>query len=75
MMGAETMLTKHQRVFTYGRPIDYVLETIAIIAALGSGAALAMVNLVLGNFISIISSFTTGLGPPDNFLGEVSKHS
>lgn len=34
-----------------------------------------MVNLVLGNFITLLSDFTTGSSVPDNFMAEVSKSS
>ena len=36
---------------------------------------MAMVNLVIGNFISLLSNFTAGSGPPDNFMAEVSRSS
>ncbi|KAH6984745.1 P-loop containing nucleoside triphosphate hydrolase protein [Ilyonectria sp. MPI-CAGE-AT-0026] len=62
------------RVFHYGRPIDYVLLSIGIAAAVGSGIALAMVNLVIGKFISLMSDYTTGSNPPDNYMKEVSKY-
>ncbi|KAH7143791.1 multidrug/pheromone exporter [Dactylonectria macrodidyma] len=61
------------RVFNYGRPIDYVLLFIGIAAAIGSGVALAMVNLVIGQFISLTSNYTTGTNPPDDYMQQVSK--
>lgn len=68
-----------QRVFTYGRPLDYVLEAIAIIAAIGSGVALAMVNIVLGQFMNVLSGASMALsmddGPPPNYMEEVSRYS
>ncbi|KAH7159792.1 ATP-binding cassette multidrug transport protein [Dactylonectria estremocensis] len=61
------------RVFNYGRPIDYVLLSIGIAAAIGSGVALAMVNLVIGQFISLTSNYTSSSDPPDNYMQQVSK--
>lgn len=37
-----------QRVFTFGDTKLYALECIAVVAAIVSGASLAMVNLVIG---------------------------
>ncbi|KAM0332135.1 hypothetical protein ACHAQA_002407 [Verticillium albo-atrum] len=62
------------RVFTYGQPIHYVLEVIGIIAAIGAGTAVAMVNVVLGQFMNILSDFTTGSTMPDDFMANVRKH-
>ncbi|KAM0283373.1 hypothetical protein ACHAQH_002496 [Verticillium albo-atrum] len=42
------------RIFTYGDPKLYALEAIAIIAAVTSGVALGLVNVVLGNFVTIL---------------------
>ncbi|KAI3579593.1 ABC transporter type 1, transmembrane domain-containing protein [Fusarium oxysporum f. sp. albedinis] len=47
------------RVFTFGQTTDYALESIAIIAAITSGIALAIVNLVVGQFISLLSDSHT----------------
>ncbi|RNJ59946.1 hypothetical protein D7B24_000663 [Verticillium nonalfalfae] len=63
------------RVFSYGTPTIYLLQAIAAIAACGSGVALAMVNLVLGNFISLLSGFSSGNDIPDDFMSLVSKQS
>ncbi|GJN78259.1 hypothetical protein PLIIFM63780_001752 [Purpureocillium lilacinum] len=64
------------RVFRYGSTSDYALESVGIVAAIGSGVALAMVNLVMGNFINLLSGFTTGKGqPPSNFVDQAAKYS
>ncbi|KAF7594199.1 hypothetical protein BBP40_009903 [Aspergillus hancockii] len=63
------------RVFTFGRPIDYTLGFISLLAATGSGIALAMVNLVLGKFMTLLSDFTVGTRLPDDFMSQVSKFS
>ncbi|KAI9042964.1 ABC transporter ATP-binding protein [Aspergillus affinis] len=63
------------RIFSYGETIDYVLGTIALLAAIGSGVALAMVNLVIGDFMTILSRSTIGPNLPDNFMSKVSKFS
>ncbi|KFA79457.1 hypothetical protein S40288_07585 [Stachybotrys chartarum IBT 40288] len=59
------------RVFTYGRPVDYMLESIAFLAAISSGVALALINLVIGNFINVLSDAGLGEGIPPDFMDRV----
>ncbi|RKK96006.1 Multidrug resistance protein 2 [Fusarium oxysporum] len=59
------------RVFTFGQTTDYALESIAIIAAIASGIALAIVNLVVGQFISLLSDSHTS--EPDGFMSAVQR--
>lgn len=47
-----------QRVFTLGDTKLYVLECLAFIAAVASGVAFAMVNLVIGQFLTLLSDFS-----------------
>ncbi|PKS05474.1 hypothetical protein jhhlp_008851 [Lomentospora prolificans] len=61
------------RVFTFGNTKLYVLECVAVIAAIASGVALAMVNLVIGNFLTLLSdfSFSADDSVPSNFMSAV----
>ncbi|EMT73430.1 Leptomycin B resistance protein pmd1 [Fusarium odoratissimum] len=61
------------RIAHYGRPVDYLLGSIGILAAIGSGVAFAMVNLIIGDFISIMTDFTSSGSAPDGFMSQVSK--
>ncbi|PCD31348.1 hypothetical protein AU210_011003 [Fusarium oxysporum f. sp. radicis-cucumerinum] len=61
------------RIAHYGRPVDYLLGSIGILAAIGSGVAFAMVNLIIGDFISIMTDFTASGSAPDGFMSQVSK--
>ncbi|KAE8137518.1 P-loop containing nucleoside triphosphate hydrolase protein [Aspergillus pseudotamarii] len=62
-----------QRVFTFGDPKLYVLEWIAFVAAVTSGVAVAMVNLVMGNFLTLLSdfSFSDATSRPGDFMAAV----
>ena len=62
-----------QRVFTFGNTKLYALECIAFIAAIVSGVALAMVNLVMGHFLTLLSdfSFSDADSMPGNFMSAV----
>ncbi|CAH0051446.1 unnamed protein product [Clonostachys solani] len=61
------------RVFSYGQGFDYAVLSIGIMAAIGSGVALAMVNLVIGDFITIMTEFSASSVAPSNFMSKVSK--
>ncbi|KAH6677860.1 multidrug/pheromone exporter [Plectosphaerella plurivora] len=60
------------RVFAFGNTTDYALETIGIIAAIASGTALAMVNIVIGDFISILGD-SSSTSAPESFMPAVRK--
>lgn len=47
------------RIFRYGTVFDYTLQSIAIVAAVASGAGIALQNLIFGEFITIIIKFSS----------------
>ncbi|KAH8429403.1 ABC transporter ATP-binding protein [Aspergillus melleus] len=61
------------RVFSFGDTKLHVLEWIAFGAAIVSGVALALVNLVMGNFLTLLSdfSFSDADSIPENFMPAV----
>ncbi|KAM0424826.1 hypothetical protein ACHAPT_009882 [Fusarium lateritium] len=61
------------RVFRYGTPREYLLESIGVFAAIISGVALAMVNVVIGQFITLLNDFTTSGSIPEGFMAAVQK--
>ncbi|RSL49718.1 hypothetical protein CEP51_015447 [Fusarium floridanum] len=61
------------RVFRYGTPQLYLLEAIGVIGAIASGVALAMVNVVIGQFITLLNDFTTSGSVPKGFMAAVEK--
>lgn len=62
-------------MFQYSDPIDYLLEAVGIIAAVGSGVALALVNLVMGRFINVLSGANIADGLPSGYMNQVEKYS
>ncbi|KAI1635486.1 ABC transporter [Biscogniauxia mediterranea] len=62
------------RIFSFARPIDIVLESVAIVAALGSGLAPALVNLVLGQFVTVLTDYASGRSTGESFVGDVSRY-
>lgn len=64
----------YMRIFTYAEPIHVVLAAVAFVAALGSGTGLALVNLVMGNFVGILTDYVAGNISNEKFLGDVSTY-
>lgn len=62
------------RIFTYAEPTHVVLGAVAVIAALGSGTGLALVNLVLGDFIGILTDFVSGETSREKFMSNVTTY-
>lgn len=53
-------LVVEQRVFSYSTATDKALLGISLVAALGSGVAVAMLNLVMGDFLTVMGDFSRG---------------
>ncbi|KAL9950027.1 hypothetical protein D7B24_001160 [Verticillium nonalfalfae] len=62
----------YKRIFRYAGPVEYSLQAIAIVAAIASGAGIALQNLIFGQFITVITDFTTGANTPAQFMDDVS---
>lgn len=67
-------LVAEQRVFSYSTAADKVLLIISLVAALGSGVAVAMLNLVMGDFLTVMGDFSGGGFEISNFLDSVSEY-
>lgn len=61
------LLTKSQRVFTFGTSADHGMFAIVIISAFASGAGIALQNLIFGSFVTHITDFATGVANPEEF--------
>ncbi|KAL4747255.1 hypothetical protein BDW72DRAFT_209714 [Aspergillus terricola var. indicus] len=61
------------RVFIFGgNSYLYALEGIAVVAAIASGVASALVNLIMGRFLSLLSDFSLSEeSRPGNFMAAV----
>ncbi|KAJ0161143.1 Leptomycin B resistance protein pmd1 [Colletotrichum tanaceti] len=61
------------RVFAYGRPVDYAVQLVGIVAAIGSGVALALVNVVIGRFMDVFTAYANNALSPSQFMAGVTK--
>ncbi|RSL93153.1 hypothetical protein CEP52_013398 [Fusarium oligoseptatum] len=55
----------------FGNTSDYTMQGIAVVAAIASGAGIALQNLILGEFITTITDFTAGKIEPSKFRSDV----
>jgi hypothetical protein len=62
-----------QRIFRYAGAFEYTLQGIAIVAAIGSGAGIALQNLIFGEFITVITDYASGHSSNDVFLDDVAE--
>lgn len=49
------------------------MQAVATFCAVASGVSMAMVNLVFGKFITVITNYATGASTPANFRSEAAK--
>ncbi|KAF5011949.1 hypothetical protein FDECE_1955 [Fusarium decemcellulare] len=61
------------RIFRYATSVEYLKQAVATFCAVGSGVGMAMVNLVFGKFITVITDYATGLSTPAEFRSEAAK--
>ncbi|KAM6522141.1 hypothetical protein FALCPG4_011828 [Fusarium falciforme] len=61
----------YKRILTFGNASDYTMQGIAVVAAIASGAGIALQNLILGEFITTITDFTAGKSEPAKFRSDV----
>ncbi|RYP72290.1 hypothetical protein DL771_004264 [Monosporascus sp. 5C6A] len=66
----ESPLNAYKRIFRYAGPLEYTAQAVAIVAALGSGAGIALQNLIFGRFVTVIADFSSGSSSPDAFRSD-----
>lgn len=68
----QSRLTLVQRIFKFAGTFEYALQGVAIFAAIASGAGIALQNLILGEFITVIIDFVSGNSDADAFRDDAS---
>ncbi|KAM0490767.1 hypothetical protein ACHAP8_011235 [Fusarium lateritium] len=61
------------RIFKYATSTELSLQAGASVLALGSGVAMAMVNLVFGQFVTVITNYATGEKSPSQLRGDAAR--
>ncbi|KAK7723905.1 hypothetical protein SLS64_000236 [Diaporthe eres] len=63
----------YKRIFRYGSNIDRTLQCIAAVAAVASGAGIALQTLIFGSFITTMNHFVAGVSSASEFRGSASN--
>ncbi|KGM91997.1 uncharacterized protein PADG_11784 [Paracoccidioides brasiliensis Pb18] len=61
------------RVFTYADSTSLALYLVSFVSAVGAGAAMPLMTLVFGGFVTDTTDFATGLLSPEKFRSELNK--
>lgn len=62
-----------QRIFRYAGAFEYTIQGIAVFAAIASGAAIALQNLIFGAFVTVITDYASGESSTDVFLDDIAE--
>jgi hypothetical protein len=60
-----------QRILSHAGSFEYTLQGIAIVAAIASGAGIALQNIIFGKFVTVITDFTSAVSSPSEFRDDV----
>lgn len=63
----------YKRVFRYGGVFEHSMQAIAVFAAIASGVGIAVQNLILGEFVTIITGFSSDQLTPAAFRDEATR--
>ncbi|KAG2000984.1 hypothetical protein GB937_010624 [Aspergillus fischeri] len=69
----EGSFAAYKRIFRYAGPFELSLQTIACVAAVASGAGIAFQPLILGQFVTSITDFTSSQSSPSQLRSEASE--
>ncbi|KAK7425779.1 hypothetical protein QQZ08_007755 [Neonectria magnoliae] len=72
--GQRGAFASYLRIFSYSEPLDYVLVAISAAGAVGSGIAMALMNVIFGAFVGVINDFTQGDISPAKFRDAIGTH-
>ena len=65
----------YMRILRYADRTSCILYSVALAAAIVAGAALPLMDLVFGKFVTTFNNFAMGVVGPDDYMREVSKYS
>ncbi|RAR13779.1 Leptomycin B resistance protein pmd1 [Stemphylium lycopersici] len=71
--GEQSGFSTYTRIFKYASLVDYSLQAFAILAAIISGAGIALQNLIFGEFITVFTRYTSGKSTPEQLREDVAQ--
>ena len=69
----EGSFAAYRRIFRYAGPLEFSLQTVACAAAVASGAGIAFQPLILGQFVTSVTEFTSSQSSPTQLRSEASE--
>ncbi|CAM1508090.1 Fc.00g049380.m01.CDS01 [Cosmosporella sp. VM-42] len=63
----------YKRIYRNAGQVEYSMQGIALLCAIGSGAGIALQNLIFGRFVTVITDFSSGESSPSKFRDDVSS--
>ncbi|OTA87182.1 hypothetical protein M434DRAFT_81536 [Hypoxylon sp. CO27-5] len=61
------------RIFTYADPLSWTLNVIALMATIGTGASMPLLDFILGKTVTTFNDFQTDSVDPAKFRSDVAK--
>ncbi|KAK4164053.1 P-loop containing nucleoside triphosphate hydrolase protein [Cladorrhinum sp. PSN259] len=61
------------RIFTFATQTEYSLQAVAFVAAIASGAGIALQNLIFGQFVTVITDYVSGASDKKVFMDDVAE--
>ncbi|KAH6612186.1 P-loop containing nucleoside triphosphate hydrolase protein [Chaetomium sp. MPI-SDFR-AT-0129] len=71
--GEDDAWAAYLRIFRYAGTFVYVIQAVAVLAAIASGAGIALQNLIFGAFITVITDYASERSSNDVFLADVAN--
>lgn len=62
-----------QRIFGYAGTFERSIQAVAIVAAIASGAGIALQNLIFGEFVTVITGFVSETSTPQKFRDDAAE--
>ncbi|KAE8330307.1 multidrug resistance protein 1, 2, 3 [Aspergillus sergii] len=69
----EGSFAAYKRIFRYAGPFELSLQTVACVAAVASGAGIAFQPLIIGQFVTSVTDFTSSQSSPSQLRSEASE--
>ncbi|KAF7114974.1 hypothetical protein CNMCM5793_000744 [Aspergillus hiratsukae] len=70
---SQASFRSYLRIFTYTDRVGWVLNVLALVAAVGAGSALPLLDLLMGKMITNFNDYGTGARDSDEFLAQLNQ--
>ncbi|KAK3364499.1 P-loop containing nucleoside triphosphate hydrolase protein [Lasiosphaeria hispida] len=71
---ASSAFRSYIRVFGYADRLGWTINAISLVAVIGSGIVLPLMNFVFGRFVTVFNNFVIGAAMPDEFRSGIDQY-